>query len=316
MASTPVWIGVDVSKAHLDIAVRPTGEHWRCATTDAALVALRERVQALQPTLIVLEATGGLELRAATVLLEAGLPVAIVNPRQVRDFARAIGQLAKTDRLDAHVLAHFGEAVGPALRPLPDAATHELQALLARRRQVVEMLTAEKNRRAQAAAPVRPRIEAHIRWLEQSLQELERDLDQALRTSPAWRVQDERLQSVPGVGPVLSLTLLAHLPELGTLSRQEIAALVGVAPRNRDSGTWRGKRTCWGGRAHVRALLYLGALSATRWNPVIRAFYERLCTAGKPRKVALMACMRKLLTILNAMVRQQTTWRAPAVAAA
>jgi transposase len=233
----------------------------------------------------------------------------MVNPHQVRDFAKATGRLAKTDRLDAQVLAHFAQAVRPVPHSLPDAQTQELTALLTRRRQVVEMLTAEKNRlRATRSEVVRQRVQDHIRWLEQELAGLDRDLDHTIRESPLWCEKDNLLRSVPGVGPVVSVTLLADLPELGTLSHHQIAALVGVAPLNRDSGRFRGKRMVWGGRGRVRAALYMAALSATRYNPIIKAFYHRLCGAGKARKVALTACMRKLLTILNAMLKHRQTW--------
>jgi len=316
MSAPSLWIGMDVAASHLDVAVRPSGEHWQVAYTDEALATLTARLQALGPTLVVLEATGGLELRVAGALAAAGLPVAIVNPRQVRDFAKATGRLAKTDALDAHVLAHFAAAVQPAVRPLPDACTQELQALLARRRQLVEMLTAERNRLLRASGRIRAQVHEHIRWLEHRLQDVDRDLDQAVRARPAWRSQEDLLRSVPGVGPGLSRTLLAQLPELGQLDRKRLAALVGVAPLNRDSGTGRGKRSIWGGRAPVRAVLYMGVLSATRCNPVIRAFYARLCAAGKPRKVALTACMHKLLGILNAILRHQTAWQAPPAAVA
>jgi transposase len=316
MAAEEVWVGMDVAQHQVEIAVRPSGEQWCCATDDAALAALAARLQVLAPTLVVLEATGGLETRVASHLGAAGLPVAVVNPRQVRAFARALGRLAKTDTLDAQVLAHFAAAVRPAARPLPDAATQELSALLARRRQLVEMLTAEKNRRARAAPRLQAQLAEHIGWLEARLRELDRDLDQAIRESPAWRTREALLRSVPGVGPTLSTTLLAQLPELGTLNRKQLAALVGVAPLNRDSGTRQGARTTWGGRAPVRAVLYMATLAATRCNPVLRAFYTRLRTAGKPPKVALIACMRKLLLILSAIVRRETAWQAPQTAAA
>jgi transposase len=258
---------------------------------------------------VVLEATGEFQMPVAGALASAGLPLSMVNPRQVRDFARATGKLAKTDQLDAQVLAHFAEAVRPTPYPLPDAQTQELTALLTRRHQVVEMLTAEKNRlgvtRSEA---VRQRVQDHIRWLEQELADLDDDLDHTLRESSLWREKDNLLRSVPGIGRVVSITLLADLPELGALSRYRIAALVGVAPLNRDSGRFRGKRTVWGGRAWVRAALYMAALTATRYNPIIKAFYRRLCGVGKARKVALTACMRKLLIILNSMVKHQQTW--------
>ena len=236
-------------------------------------------------------------------LAAAALPVVVVNPRQVRDFARATGKLAKTDSLDAAVLAHFAEAVQPPVRPLRDAETQALNTLAARRHQVMSMRVSEKNRLSAAAPDIRPRIEAHIAWLEQELDDLDKTLKQTLRGSPIWREKDDLLRSVPGVGPQLSLALLAYLPELGTLDRRQIAALVGVAPYNRDSGTLRGKRTVWGGRARVRAALYMGALVASRHNPIITDLYQRLLTAGKPKKLALTACMRKLLVILNSILQ-------------
>ena len=262
----------------------------------------------LAPTLVVLEATGGLETFLVGELAGAQLPVVVVNPRQVRDFAKAVGKLAKTDALDAQVLAHFGEATKPDLRPLPDDSTRELQALLARRRQVVEMVTAEKNRCRTATQRLQPQIQEHIRYMEKQLKELEQGLSELLSSSPVWRTKEKLLGSVPGVGPVLTVTLLAGLPELGRLHRREIASLVGVAPFNRDSGTLRGKRTVWGGRSSVRATLYMATLAATRYNSVMRAFYQRLLEAGKPKKVALTACMRKLLTILNAMLKHNLSW--------
>jgi transposase len=302
------YVGIDVSKDQLDIAVRPTGETWSMPNDASGITEVVQRVAQLHPKLVVLEATGGLQMPVAAALASAGLPLAMVNPRQVRDFARATGKLAKTDQLDAQVLAHFAEAVRPTPYPLPDAQTQELTALLTRRHQVVEMLTAEKNRLRTTRESVRQRVQDHIRWLEQELADLDDDLERALRESPLWRGKDNLLRSVPGIGRVVSITLLADLPELGTLSRHQIAALVGVAPLNRDSGRFRGKRTVWGGRARVRAALYMAALTATRYNPIIKAFYRRLCGVGKARKVALTACMRKLLIILNSMVKHQQTW--------
>jgi transposase len=298
------YVGIDVSKDQLDIAVRPTGDTWSMANDAAGITEVVQRLAQLHPKLAVLEATGGLQMPLAA----AGLPLSMVNPRQVRDFARATGRLAKTDRLDAQVLAHFAEAVRPTPYPLPDAQTQELTALLTRRHQVVEMLTAEKNRLRTSRASVRQRVQDHIRWLEQELADLDDDLERTLRESPIWREKDNLLRSVPGIGRVVSSTLLADLPELGTLRRHQIAALVGVAPLNRDSGRFRGKRTVWGGRARVRAALYMAALTASRYNPIIKAFYHRLCGAGKARKVVLTACMRKLLIILNSMVKHQQTW--------
>jgi transposase len=262
----------------------------------------------LRPVLIVLEASGGLERKVTRALASAELPVVVVNPRQVRDFAKATGRLAKTDRMDAEVLALFGEAVRPALRPLADEVLLELRALIARRRQITEMIVAERNRLCGASRAVQKRIDAHIRWLEAELDRADKDLDQSIRQSPIWQENQDLLRSVPGVGPVISRTLLAELPELGRLNRKQIAALVGVAPLNRDSGTLKGRRTIWGGRATVRATLYMAALVASRRNSVIRTFYKRLCNAGKAPKVALVACMRKLLTILNAMIKHKTRW--------
>ena len=312
-STTPCYVGIDVAKAWLDLAVRPSGAQWRVANTEADLPALVARLRMLAPQLVVLEASGGYERTAVAALATAGLPVVVINPRQIRDFAKATGRLAKTETLDAQVLAHFAEAVHPEPRPLSDEATQQLAALLERRAQVVGMLTAEKNRHHQAVARVRPLIEAHITWLEAALQQLNQDVDQALHASPLWRERDDLLRSVPGVGPILSLTLLADLPELGTLSHTQLAALVGVAPRNRDSGSARGKRLIWGGRARVRSALYMSVLSAVRYNPVLYAFWVRLREQGKPPKVALVACMHKLLTILNAILKHQTPWRlAPA----
>ena len=308
MKESLVFVGIDVSKERLDVAVRPTGEMWQVSHDSLGIGEVMERLETLMPQLVVLEAAGGVEMTLAGELAASGLHVAVVNPRQVRNFARATGKLAKTDALDAQVLAHFAEAMRPVSRPLPDSGTRELAALVARRRQLVEMITAEKNRLRTAARRIRPKVEEHIRWLEENLAELDRDLGDFIRSSPIWRDKDELLRSAPGVGPVLSMTLLSGLPELGTLNRGEIAALVGVAPFNRDSGTMRGKRKVWGGRPQVRAALYMAALVATRFNPVLRDFYQRLCAAGKPKKVALTACMRKLLTILNHMVRQNRHW--------
>jgi transposase len=258
--------------------------------------------------LLVVEATGGLERRIVRALAAAELPVIVVNPRQVRDFAKATGRLAKTDKIDAEVLAHFGEAVRPARRTLPAPASEELRALIARRRQITEMLTAETNRLTHSAKAVRKRIVAHIRWLEAELDRVDSELDQSIQQSPIWREQEDLLKSVPGIGPVISRTLLAELPELGELNRKQIAALVGVAPLNWDSGMMRGRRAIWGGRATVRAALYMAALVASRCNPKIREFHRRLRAGGKASKVALVACMRKLLTILNAMIKHRTRW--------
>jgi transposase len=302
------FIGIDVAKATLDIASLPDGESWTVTNDEQGLAELAPRLVALAPALVVLEATGGFEFLAAITLARAGLPVAVINPRQVRDFAKAMGQLAKTDALDATLLADFAQRVRPEPRPLPDEAAQLLESLLTRRRQIVDMLTAEKNRLGFARGPVKRDISQHIRWLEKRLADVDGDLEAAVASSPLYQAKAALLRSVPGVGQVTTLTLLANLPELGQLSRHEIAALVGVAPLNRDSGSMRGKRMVWGGRAPVRAVLYMAALVGLKHNPVIRVFYERLRAAGKPFKVAATACMRKLLTILNAMLKHHRRW--------
>lgn len=309
MQPTSLFVGIDVSKDRLDTALRPSDERWATPNDARGITTLCRRLQTLAPALIILEATGGLELPLVGVLAAAGLPVVVINPRQVRDFAKATGQLAKTDTLDAAILAQFAEAVRPAPRPLPDAATQALHALLTRRRQLLDMRTAEQNRLGSAPQPVRQEIRAHLAWLDRRLAALDDELGRTIRESPVWREQEQLLQSTPGVGPVLARTLLASVPELGTLSRKQIAALIGVAPLNRDSGRRRGRRRVWGGRASVRAVLYMATVAASRCNPVIQAFYARLLAGGKAKKVALTACMHKLLIILNAMVKHQTPWR-------
>jgi transposase len=306
--STAVFVGIDISQARLDVALRP-GTPFSVSHDEPGIAAVVVHLQELAPTLIVLEATGALETALTSALVEAAFPVVVANPRQIRDFAKAAGHLAKTDRLDAQILAHFAEVMRPTPRPLPDAEARALAALWARRRQLVEMLTAEKNRLLTAPTTIRKSLRAHITWLERELARTDADLAEAIQRSPVWREKEQLLRSVPGVGPVLISTLLAHLPELGTLTQKQIAALVGVAPFNRDSGTLRGKRTVWGGRAHVRAVLYMNAIVAARFNPVIRTFYQRLCRAGKAKKVALTACMRKLVIILNAMLKHRTPWQ-------
>jgi transposase len=310
MSSPSVFVGIDVAQAELVVAVRPTEDSWTVGNDEPGIAALIRRLRPLAVTLIVLEATGGYERAVVAALATASFPLVVANPRHVRDFARGTGQLAKTDQVDAQILALFAERVHPTPRPLPDAATQALEALVARRRQLLDMLTAERNRLAHAGPPIARDLRRHIWWLERRLGKLDADLDQQIQRSPVWRTQDDLLQSAPGVGPVLSRTLLAALPELGRLTHKQIAALVGVAPLARDSGSRRGHRRVWGGRAAVRAVLYMGALAAAHHNPVIRAFYQRLVRAGKPKKVALTACMHKLLTILNAMVRSNTAWRA------
>jgi transposase len=308
MSAPQVFVGIEVSKAQLDVALRPTDDRWHVSTDEPGIATLIERLRTVQPTLVVLEATGGWEVPVTGALAEAGGPVVVVNPRHARDFANATGRLAKTDPLDARGLAHVAEAVRPPPRPLPDAQAQALSALLTRRRQRVQMLTAERRRLQSAPPRIRADIQAHITGRERRLAHTDDDLAAAIRSSPLWRAKDELLQSMPGVGPVLSRTLVAEVPELGLVNRKEIAALIGVAPFTYDSGTLRGKRAVWGGRAHVRAVLYMSTLAAVRHNPVLKAVDERLRAVGKAPKVALTACMRKLLTMLNAMLKHQTPW--------
>lgn len=309
MNGTDVFIGVDVSKDTLDVAVRPTGEEMSFANTEDGVAAMRDFIHSFSPRLIVLEATGGWEAVAVSVLAAKGFPVVVVNPRHVRNFAKATGLLAKTDKIDARTIARFAEAVKPEVRPLKDEEAQRLDALLARRRQLLLMSTAEKNRLVLAPRWTKKDIQAHIQWLEKELDKVNREIQKRIQKSPLWRERDEILQSVKGVGPALSITLISDLPELGALSRKKIAALVGVAPLNRDSGKYRGRRIIWGGRSQIRVVLYMAARAAIRFNPVIRAFAERLKKAGKPYKVVVTACMRKLLTILNAMVKNGTRWQ-------
>lgn len=305
-----IFIGIDVSRDRLDAYVRPSDELFAVARDSEGLAALIGRLRAFDPYLVVLEATGGFEVTVAAAVVAAEIPLAVVNPRQICDFARATGQLAKTDALDAKAIARFAEAVRPQPRPVPDAQARALGELIARRRQIVEMMTAERNRRRQLTSRrLIKSVDRLLAVLQQELSELEQDLDQGIRGTPAWRDRDELLRSVPGVGNVVARTLIADLPELGRLDRKQIAALVGVAPLNRDSGKMRGKRTTWGGRAKVRCALYMAALVGSRRNPILKAFYQRLLSAGKPKKLALTAVMRKLLTILNAMVRDHIRWQ-------
>ena len=312
---TAQWVGIDISKASLDVHVHPSGAQWQVVNRQAQLDALGEQLVALAPERIVLEASGGYEAAAVAALVERDLPVVVVNPRQARDFARAIGQLAKTDRIDAHVLARFGEAIRPDVRPMPDATTRAVRALVSRRRQLQEMLIAEQNRLVSAAVqdapqPLREQLGEHIEWLRRQLADLDDTLRRELETSPVWREREDLLRSIRGIGPVTSMALLSHVPELGQVNRGAIAKLVGVAPLNDDSGTQHGRRHIWGGRAAVRATLYMATLVATRHNPDIRDFYQRLRAAGKPAKVALVACMRKLLVLCNSVLRSGTRWRA------
>lgn len=303
-----VFAGIDVSKDRLDVAVLPSGEIWSFEHDEAGMEALAQKLGELHPESVIVEATGGLERTLVAILAAAAIPVIVVNPRQVRDFAKATGQLAKTDSIDAMILALFGQRVLPELRELPDEETQALEALLVRRRQIIDMLVAENNRVDLAPPRIATDLKAHIRFLEKRLTNVDAEIDAAIKNSPVWRTKDKLLRSVPGVGPVLSRTLLAELPELGRLRNNEISKLVGVAPLNRDSGRFRGTRRIWGGRASIRSVLYMAAFSATRWNPVIRAYYERLIGAGKAHKVALVACMRKLLITLNSMARSGQSW--------
>jgi len=309
-----VSVGIDVSKATLVIAVDPTGARWTSETTPAAIEALVTRLRTVAPAIIVVEATGGYERAVVAGCAAAGLPMAVVNPRQVRAFAHALGRTAKTDEIDAAVLAAFGARVQPTPRPVPDAETAALAALVVRRRQLLEMIAMERSRleHAPPTGQITRDLRNHIRWLERRVAEVDEEIGTAIQASPVWRVHEDLLRSVPGIGPTTARTLLAELPELGRLDRRAIAALVGVAPINCDSGQYRGQRHIWGGRAAVRATLYMAALVATRHNPILRVFYRRLRAAGKPAKVALVATMRKLLTIVNTMVKQQTHWNAEA----
>lgn len=309
-----IFVGVDVSKARLDVACRPDSTAFSEANDPQGIARIVTRLQAVCPVLIVLEATGGLEIPLAVALVAAELKVAIVNPRQVRDFARATGQLAKTDRIDAAILAHFADVIRPEVRPLPDEEARRLDALIVRRRQLIEMRTAEQNRLGTMTAPlVRRNLEAHIAYLTTQIEDLDKELDQVIEASPSWKAKDDLLRGVPGIGKVVSRTILATLPELGTLSNKQISALAGLAPVARDSGTQHGRRCIAGGRSSIRSLLYMAALTAKRFNPVLRVFYDRLIKAGKATKVALTAVMRKLLTIINSMVRHNRPWD-PAVA--
>lgn len=312
------FIGIDVSKDTLDAATYTSNKKWRFSNDEAGISRLIETFSELAPALVVMEATGGYEVPSAYALYKAVIPCAVVNPREVRDFAKATKKLAKTDTIDAHVLAHFAALIKPEPRPLSDEQAQELEAIIARRRQVIGMLTAERNRLHTARKPVRAAVKSHIEYLEKELSQIDFELKRRIEESPVQREKYNLLQSVPGVGPNISATLLIELPELGSLNRRQIAALVGVAPLNHDSGNKRGKRSPWGGRPQVRAALYMAALVAARFNPVISQFYNRLCYEGKAKKVALVACMRKLIIILNTMLKYHTTWHInqPVLAAA
>jgi transposase len=307
--SMELSVGIDVARDTLAVAVLPTGEIWTAANDEAGRAELARELSERKPARVVLEATGGYESLVVAVLGVVGIPVAVVNPRQVRDFARGMGKRAKTDPIDAAVLAQFADVVRPTPRPLWAEAAQQLRALVGRRTDLVGMLTAERNRRATAPAIVRGHLDDHIRWLQDELEKVTKELTELLHQSPLWRESEDLLRSVPGVGAITTATLIAELPELGQLDGKQIAALVGVAPFNRDSGRFRGKRTIIGGRSEVRRVLYMATVVAIQHNPVVRVFYERLVAAGKPKKVALTASMRKLLLILNAMIRHHTTFR-------
>lgn len=306
--NSEAYVGVDVSKSSLDLKVLPGGQTQKFSNDDKGVTQLVKFLRNIDPTLIVFESTGGLEMLAVSSLVERQLPVVIINPRQVRDFAKATGKLAKTDAIDAATIARFAQDIRPQIRPFKDEQTQALTALNTRRRQIVDMLVAEKNRLHTALKPNRKSIEQHIRWLENALSDINSDIDQMIKQSPTWRKNDKILQSFKGVGPVTSATMLCALPELGSLNRKKIAALVGVAPLNCDSGKYRGPRRIMGGRAEVRRSLYMAAVAALRYNPTIKSFYDRLIDAGKPPKLALTACMRKILVTLNAMMKNRSYW--------
>ena len=307
--SASQWVGIDVSKGALDVYLRPSGEQFQVPNQEAGIVELVKRLQATVIEQVIVESTGGLELEVAHALDEAGIAVSIINPRQGRDFAKASGKLAKTDRIDAAVLAHFGEAIQPPVTVLASDQSRSLRDAVTRRRQLVEMLSAEKNRRASVRGTMRQNVERHIEWLEEEIRQLDEEIEHLSQAQVEWHSQITLLKSVPGVGPVIATTLTATLPELGSVSDKRISALVGVAPFNRDSGKFRGNRTIWGGRANVRAVLYMGTLTAVRYNPTLKAFYQRLLDQGKAKKVALVACMHKLLRILNAIIRDRQPWQ-------
>lgn len=313
MEAQPQWVGIDVSKASLDVHLRPSQQQFQFTNHAQGITSLIERLQGIAIPQVVLESTGGLELECARALQAQGFAVSIINPRQGRDFARASGKLAKTDRIDASVLAHFAQAMQPAVTVLSSTNAQALQDAVTRRRQLVEMLSAEKNRQTQMQGKMRQNLEAHVKWLEEGIQALDDEIEQLSQAQADWHSRITLLKSVPGIGKVIATTLVAQLPELGTVSDKRISALVGVAPFNRDSGRYRGTRTIWGGRASIRAVLYMGALVAVRHNPVLSTFYARLLAQGKAKKVALVACMHKLLRILNAMIRDGKPWQPPEV---
>lgn len=309
MEASSQWVGIDVSKAHLDVYLRPSGQQFQVSNQACGIEELVQRLLPIPVARVILEATGGLEQPVAQALQERGIGIAIINPRQGRDFAKVSGKLAKTDRIDAAVLAHFGEAMQPEVSVLASANEQALQEAITRRRQLVEMLSAEKKRQSALRGKMRQSVEEHLEWLEQRIRELDEEIEQLSQAHEQWRSHQALLTSTPGIGPVIATTLIAMLPELGQVSDKRISALVGVAPLNRDSGKYRGARTTWGGRANVRALLYMGALVGIQHNPVLKAFYARLLAQGKAKKVVLTACMHKLVRILNAMIRDGKPWQ-------
>jgi len=309
MEKKEVFVGIDISKDHLDIAIYPDEKAWQITNDEKSIQKLCQDLLSLNPQRVVVEASGGLETAVAIELSKAGLPLVIINPRQVRDFAKATGTLAKADHIDARILAKFAEAIRPEVRPLPDEAQRELEGLMSRRSQLITMITAEKNRLPKASKAVVGGVKKHIRWLEKQLAMVDKELSKRIQSNKAWKKDDEVLRSVPGVGPVTSRCLLSNLPELGKVSGKKIAALVGVAPFNCDSGKFKGRRRIWGGRSNVRSALFMSTFAATRCNPVIRSFFLRLINSGKPYKVALVACMRKLLVLLNAIMATKQPWK-------
>lgn len=303
------WVGIDVCQKYLDVYIRPLEKLFQVTNDEVGISKLVQTLKNIQPELIVLEATGGMEINAAVKLTQAGLAVAVINPRQARDFAKATGQLAKTDAIDAKVLAYFADAIRPEVRQISDESSRQLEDLVQRRRQISDMITAEKNRRRGKTNSVQASIDEHIEWLKKKLKEIESQIKSAIAVNPDWQQKMKLLTSVPGVGQVVAVSLISSLPELGTISHKSISYLAGVAPLNKDSGKFRGKRRIYGGRAKIRCVLYMATLVAVRFNPVIKTFYERLLQKGKLKKVALTACMHKLLIFLNAMMKNNQAWR-------
>jgi len=313
MSNNELFVGIDVSKAELQVATRPESKPVTFANTEDGIAFLIDYLKPLHPHIVVLEATGGLEIPLVNALAVKQVPVVVVNARQIRDFAKAIGRLAKTDRIDAEVIVQFAEAIRPPLRPLKDEQTQRLHALNTRRRQLVAMISSEQNRLGSAPTWTQKEIQTHLTWLKKALEKMDKEISDLIKGSPIWREKEAILRSFKGIGPVTSATLLAALPELGTIGSKPLSALIGVAPLNRDSGKFRGKRVVWGGRDKVRSVLYMATMAAIRFNPVINAFYTRLRDAGKPHKVAITACMHKIIITLNSMIKNRTQWRSPVI---